>query len=63
MRSIIEIFFIFLGLSFLTFIILLGLHNIALINLDDLEFVVISVSIGFLMSVYHFRNTIVDEGE
>ncbi|MCD4668148.1 MAG: hypothetical protein K8R44_06130 [Sulfurimonas sp.] len=61
MRSFIGIFFIFLGLSFLTFVILLGLHNLTLINLDDLEFVVISVSIGFLMSVYHFRNTIAEE--
>lgn len=62
MRSLIEILFVFAGLSFLSFIILLGLQNFALIDLSDSEFWIISPAFGLLISLYHYRYAITGEG-
>jgi len=56
MRFIFDIFFLFLGVSFFIFITLFGLHNLALIDLETSEFMIISPAIGLLIAVYELRN-------
>jgi len=60
MRTLYDVIAFFFGFSLLMLLFLIGFHNLGLIDLNVVEFVVISVFTGLLLDICYFYDSFGD---